>query len=361
MSSTPPNKPKQSAKPGKPRGPYLEQHAVFNRKVALCNTFHKTQDSWQAKSREKSCKMGALKLFWTKEEKEKQEEGACIPFTTWSGFYRKGTWSAPPDEVKFSGGQRLLSPTAETTLMAFLIGMAALGLLFSPTEVKQLGRDLYLASSSTVVTDLKNMQGWFQGFLDRLTVQKSDYAIEMVEKRSGGGKAKQVMKILKVRSKPEGMSVQRGNSLSPKTVAAFANDVVQPFLDKHPGITMDDIGGFDEFMFDLNASLKHGKCVAPPGLLYTKMPGERSEHVTVVAGHCGNWATPMLIIFKGKTYNKAWEKQVQALFPDLYEKGYIKITQTDTGWVSPEAKLAWFKHVATHPDLPNPTKEKLWV
>ena len=104
---------------------------------------------------------------------------------------------------------------------------------------------------------------------------------------------------------------------------------LDPFLAAHPEMTLQDIGGFDEFMFDLNASLQHGKCVAPPGHLFTATPGERSEHVTVVAGHCGTWAAPMLIIFKGKNYNPDWERKVEKLFPELYRNGYIKITQDE--------------------------------
>jgi hypothetical protein len=343
------------------RGPYLKQLDVLQRKIDLCNEYHKQKADYATKSRTKGIRLGGMGLFHKENEKDKREEADVIPLTTFRSFYNSGNWHASPDSMKLSGGQRYLSNTAESTLMAFLISMAALGLLFSPTEVKMLARDTYMATSLAAATDLAGLAGWFGGFMKRMTVGKPGYDHYYVNKRTEGGKSTKVIQILKVRPKPAGQSTMRGNSLSPKTVSSFAEDTVKPFLAAHPEMTLQDIGGFDEFMFDLNASLQHGKCVAPPGHLFTATPGERSEHVTVVAGHCGTWAAPMLIIFKGKNYNPDWERKVEKLFPELYRNGYIKITQTETGWVTNEAKLAYMKLIIDHPDLPNKTGEKLWM
>ena len=46
----------------------------------------------------------------------------------------------------------------------------------------------------------------------------------------------------------------------------------EQMLADNPSLAIDDIGNFDEFQLDLHASLMKGKCVGPPGFMYTRVP-----------------------------------------------------------------------------------------
>jgi hypothetical protein len=333
----------------------MGQAPTLARKVQLCEDYHKKKDEYATRSKTEKTRAGGMRLFWDENERDTahQRHGLAIPFTTWRDFYRRGSWHQDPNKfLHLAGGQPLLGRTAEVALMAFIIGMCALGFLLSPSEVKDYARDLLPAAVES------SLKGWFVGFIKRLELHDGGNEVTYVYKRVEGGKNK---RMLKVRKKPEGLSEHRARSLSPATVGAFAKNVVRPFLAEHPEITTSDIGGFDEFQLDMNAAMKHGNCVGPPGLLYTSTPNEQSEHVTILAGHVGNWATPLLCIFKGTHVQPAWEQQVKEQFPDLHKKGYIKVDCTETGWIDEELKLKWFQHVVEHPDMPNPTKPKLWI
>ena len=121
------------------RGPYMNQATALARKVQLCEAYHKVQDEYSKRSRAEKTRAGGMRLFWEENERETahKRHGLAIPFTTWRSFYQRGSWHQDPNKfLNLAGGQPLLGRTAEVALMAFIIGMCALGFLLSPSEVK---------------------------------------------------------------------------------------------------------------------------------------------------------------------------------------------------------------------------------
>ena len=184
------------------------------------------------------------------------------------------------------------------------------------------------------------MKGWFRRFLERNNeLHCEDNGIDIPK--------------LKLRKKPEQLSHQRARSMTPESVLGYQNRCIAPVLENHPNLTLAHVGGWDEWMLEVNKAIHGGRVVTPPGTLYTKVPAERDEHMTCLSGYVGGWATPVLLVFKGVYLNPQWMEFV----PD---DGMVIVGVSENGWVTEELKLQWFLHVTRHPNLPFPDEAVLW-
>jgi hypothetical protein len=84
-------------------------------------------------------------------------------------------------------------------------------------------------------------------------------------------------------------------------VLGFQNCCIGPVLENHPHpiLALAHVGGWDEWILEVNKAIHGGRVVTPPGTLYTKVPAERDEHMAYLSGYVGGWAAPVLLVFKG--------------------------------------------------------------
>ena len=255
--------------------------------------------------------------------------------STFYRWLRTNAWNLSDEEAR--GGNRHLPPEAEQVLAAFVIQMAKLGSPVLRANVKSLAYEMTKDITGSYPKS-QSMEGWFRNFLERHNAETFN---------DGSNK-------IKVRRKGEGLSKQRARCLNPKTVEGYANKCIQPFLDRHPELTIDHIGGQDEWMFEVEKSIRSGKVVSPAGLLYTCTPWEHDQHMTVLSGYVGTWATPLMLIFKGAETRNEWKEHV------LTSRGYIMVAVSHNGWITPELKLEWYENVRNHPDFPYPDEPVFW-
>ena len=260
----------------------------------------------------------------------------AVTYGTLMKWLRDGIHTKPDSECK--SGTRLLHDDAEKTLAAFLVQSAELGNPKNASMVK-----LYARHMATKINgeppQSKNLGRWLEGFLERhneVPTKSRDIA------RLGSKKA------------PEGLSQQRQKSMKKDTVSGYAQKSITPFLQKHPELTLGHIGNFDEWMLNLNSAIMKGKIIGPPGLLYTTLPAERDQHMTVLSGFVGTWAAPVMLVFKGVELDASWLENV----PD--QKGYMMVAVSPNGWITEDLKLQYYKYVRSHPDFPYPDEPVLW-
>jgi hypothetical protein len=213
-------------------------------------------------------------------------------------------------------------------LAAWLVANAEIGhpvlkpvlLILAFTIAKDLGAKIKPGSC---------MKGWFRRFLERNNeLHCEDNGIDIPK--------------LKLQKKPEQLSHQQARSMTPETVLGCQNRCIGPVLENHPNLTLAHVGGWDEWMLEVNKAIHGGRVVTPPGTLYTKVPAERDEHMTCLSGYVVGWATPVLLVFKGIYLNPQWMEFV----PD---DGMVIVGVSENGWITEELKLQWFLHIMRHP------------
>ena len=263
-----------------------------------------------------------------------------MKYGTLRRWLNDGIWTQPDWEVA-GGGRPLLSPEVEEMFAMWLIGNAEIGFPIKRRVALIYVHDLLVQQYGAQRIKSNNHEGWLKGFLKR---NKKLYT---------GTQNKD--KVLKVRNCAEGLSVHRALSLTPENIKGYQDNCIAPFLKEHPEIKLDRVGGFDEFQYNINSAITTGKVITPNGLLYTVTPKEHDEHMTVLGGYVGTWATPILVIFKGVELKADWLQLLPEDHNDMIVVGVSK-----NGWITPELKHAWYCHVRSHPDFPEPLRPVFW-
>jgi hypothetical protein len=208
-----------------------------------------------------------------------------ISFSTLNTWWRTGKWRDKAEQ-----GSRHLPDDAEAMLAAFCVENASIGNPVLKSVVKILAYELSNMIRGKYPRS-EHMEGWLRGFLARNNELHIQYS---AHDNTGPPK-------LMIKNKPQSLSSHRAQSMTRTSVQGYQDKCIGPFLKLHPELTLDHIGGYDEFMIDVNRAITSGKVVTPPGLLYTKVPGERDEHMTALSGY----------ILHSK---RMWLRQYQGLF-----------------------------------------------
>ena len=298
------------------------------------------------------------------------------PLATYSrvrDWWRKGTWHKPHADVR--SGTSLLCPSQERVLAHFAIMSAAAGKAMRVSEIKR--RAAQIAEKNGIkIKKGSRMRKWFEGWLANVNKYASENKMGLhngVSLTAGtnsrithNGKP---VPALKIRHKGRALSNARARALNPESISSFEKNCVTPFLEwmatrGGTEVTFEMVANFDEWMFDCQESLSQRMVCAPPGNMFNRVPKERADHVTVLSGHVGPWATPILIIFastmcaNGPEYLSVWQKELEER-PEM--SGYVLVAVSENGWVTADLKRRWFKYVTSHKDFPDKDKPKLWV
>ena len=299
-----------------------------------------------AKSKEKQAlkrqcmRQACLEIIAGSKTKKAAMEEYGIPSSTLSNWLRNGLYRLPDNQVK-TGRAPLLPADTEQMLAAFIGGSALQGVPLRVNVVKLYMRHLIVLHHGIdkVPTCLRE---YFRGFLARNA--------HLVSQKCEG----ELGCVLKVRKCPEGLSKHRALCMTETNVIGYQDNCIKPLLQRRPEFTLAHVGGFDEFQFNVNSAIQGGNVVTPNGLLYTITPQERDEHMTVLAGYVGTWATPILVIFKGVQLDLAWLQ----LLPE--NDDMLMVAVSSNGWITPELKVQWYKAVRNHPKFPFPNDPVLW-
>jgi hypothetical protein len=359
-------------KPHGVRGPYSRPGAK-QANIDICNDYHQRQDYYdaQAAAAPGNSKKSGL-LFAYRKAAHGKTEHKLTPFRTVERWWANGKWRQKGAATEKGGAPKYLTREQEDVMVHFCLQAAVAGFAIRVSEIKMRARMIAKVNGtlSRIIGTAggaggkrqATMDGWFLGFLKRANrIAEVDGhgadAVSTIAKRHRGGR---LAKVLQVKKKGQGLSVSRLKNLRPVPIKIWAEDVINPFLAAHPSMTIANIANFDEWQLNTHDCLLKGKVCGPPGHMYTVLPSERDEHMTVLSGIIGSWAMPCLIIFKGEKSDLAWQStwldEYVAKRPEL--KGYVMVATSPNGWITPELKFQFVRHVIEHPDFPD--ESHLW-
>jgi len=350
---------------GRPRGKYGSHADGEADTISICQTYYDHKDYYDELGEAENPTTSGLRYCF-KKVKNKFPKATMGRVRDW---WKNGTWHKSRADMR--RGKSLLTPSQERVLAHYVIQSAVAGKAMRVSEIKLRAR--WIAEKNGVkVKKGSQMRKWFEGWLQRTNKYASENKMGVEVKKHTDARIKHNGKpvlALKVRHKGRALSNARARALNPTSISGFEKKCVTPFLeymastDNGP-LGFDDIANFDEWMFDCQESLSQRKVCGPPDNMFNRVPKERADHVTVLSGHVGDWATPVLIIFASKTCTNApewmsvWQKELESR-PEL--GGYVLVGASENGWVTSDLKRRWFKYVTAHPDFPNKGRTKLWV
>ena len=236
-----------------------------------------------------------------------------------------------------------LDAQVEAVLVGWLSAKAAIGQPVNSNVLILIATLCYRKMTGEQDLPGANHADWLRGFMTRYN---DDFYIE---------KASSTTSVIKARRTPQALSKARKEGLNKQNISGYQDRCIQPFIDEH-NVRWTDVANWDEWQLDLQATMQTGFVVTPSngGQMYISVPKEKDEHMTVLCGSVGLWRAPALIVFKGKELDVNWLEHIQNC------NGYIIVGVSDNGWITPELKVAWFRHVVTHPDFPNKDRPVMW-